>query len=61
VGRDQLNGKLSGQSHDELHHFLGHDPAAGQAGRNRSGDFVATVGRKGCARKIDHSRVVIPA
>ncbi|WP_256353668.1 IS3 family transposase, partial [Pseudomonas gingeri] len=24
--RDQLNGKLSGQNRDELHHFLGHDP-----------------------------------
>ncbi|MCE1003813.1 hypothetical protein LU656_24190, partial [Pseudomonas sp. NMI1173_11] len=30
VGRDQLNGKLSGQSHDELHHFLGHDRLASQ-------------------------------
>lgn len=27
VGRDQLKGKPSGQSRDELHHFLGHDPA----------------------------------
>ncbi|WP_235776648.1 hypothetical protein, partial [Pseudomonas putida] len=26
VGRDQLNGELSGQNHDELHHFPGHDP-----------------------------------
>ncbi len=26
AGRDQLNGELSGQNHDELHHFPGHDP-----------------------------------
>ncbi|WP_223255174.1 hypothetical protein, partial [Pseudomonas putida] len=29
VGRNQLNGELNGQSHDELHHFLGHDHLLG--------------------------------